>query len=180
MTMPTTITTASGREFDLLVPAGFTISEIAHALSHICRFSGHSRLHYSVAQHSVMVSYLSGHRHALAGLLHDAHEAYVGDVASPLKALLPDYRALEHRIEAAVRRHFGVAVTTPLEVKHADQIALATEQRDLMARPEGGYWWEHTADVRPSHLMVVPLPAELARKAFMARFAELTRAAVPA
>lgn len=135
------ILTASGQYFNLINPASnqFDIEEIAHALSHLCRFTGHTRMFYSVAQHSVMVSHLVPPEHALAGLLHDATEAYLGDVAAPLKQMLSDYKALEKQLEKALYKHFHLPAVLPDEVKLADRKALAAEARDLMP-PLGSVW----------------------------------------
>lgn len=166
----TTIGTFGGGAFDLCAPRHdqVNILTIAHGLSNLCRFTGQTCEFYSVAQHSVMVSHLVPREHALAGLLHDAAEAYVGDVSSPLKALLPDYRAIEREVERAVLRHFGLEPTLPPCVKLADMVALRTEQRDLM----GVYT---TADgIGPLADRISPLPPREARRVFLARFAVLT------
>lgn len=117
------------------------IADIAHALSLICRFGGHSVGHYSVAQHSLLVARILESMGApadaqLCGLMHDAHEAYVGDVPTPIKALLGTaWSDLEHQAEDAVLCAFGLRdVMNDWRdiVKHADRVALATERRDLL------------------------------------------------
>lgn len=133
----------SGLDF---MPGGLTadmiaLPDIAHALSLQCRFGGHTREHYSVAQHSLLVVRILVHMGAepdaqLAGLMHDAHEAYIGDVPTPIKHALGDlWFEFERRAEEAVWSAFGVSdimVRNQALVAHADRVALATERRDLI------------------------------------------------
>lgn len=174
--MNATILTASGQHFDLQHPEASPINilTIAHALSHLCRFTGHCREFYSVAQHSLMVSFLVDPQHALAGLLHDAAEAYVGDVSAPLKQLLPDYQAVERQVEAAVLQHFGLAPELPGCVKAADLVMLATEQRDLMSHAHRAEVWTSLRGVDPLLDTLVPMHPVVARRAFLERFAQLS------
>lgn len=174
--MTPTILTASGHYFNLLNPeqCHIHIADIAHALSHLCRFTGHTRQFYSVAQHSVLVSHLVPQADAMAALLHDAAESYLGDVASPLKALLPDYRAIEARVEAAVFARFGLPATLPASIKHADRVALATEKRDVLHRHPPNEAWELLDGIAPHASVIHPLQPALARAQFLRRYMELT------
>lgn len=174
-----TIMLASGRYFDLEDPASaeFDIEDIAHALAHICRYTGHCRTFYSVAQHSVLVSHAVPQEHAFAGLMHDAAEAFIGDVAKPLKILLPDYKKIETRIEAAVFARFGLPSELSPAVKTADRVLLRTEQRDLMGAD--GHAWSFTKGTEPLPERINPLSPTAAKALFMARFDELTMGWAP-
>lgn len=167
-----TILLQSGSYFDLLAPerSQFTIEDIAHGLSMVCRFAGQCSEFYSVAQHSVHVSEIVPEEHAFAGLMHDAVEAFIGDVSKPLKTLLPEYSAIERRIEAAVLARFGLTLPLPSDIKKADIAMLATEQRSLMRNNDD---WEYTHGVQPLPMDIHPWPSKLARTLFMARFHQL-------
>jgi uncharacterized protein len=174
--MRTDILLSSGKYFNFLEPeaSDFGIKEIAHALAHICRYGGHTGDFYSVAQHSIAVSYLVPQEHALAGLLHDAAEAFMGDVVAPLKQLLPDYKALEEKVETAVLARFGLPAVLPACVKEADLVMLATEQRDLMPAHDDAWEWESVPNIRPLATKVKPLGRMFARLRFLIRFEDLT------
>ncbi len=127
------IQTLNGNHIDYLniSPDQIAIEDIATALSNLCRFAGHLPEFYSVAQHSVLTSFLVSEEFALEALLHDAQEAYVCDIPSPLKRLLPDYRQIENYVESVIRRKFGLPEAVSDPVKYADLIMLATERQEL-------------------------------------------------
>jgi len=117
------------------------IETIAHSLAQINRFTGHAARPYSVAEHSLLVcdimAGLGFDCHAQrAALMHDAHEAFTGDVATPIKAALGvDWLGFENLHARMVRQAFGLQcahVAYGKHIKHADLVALATERRDLM------------------------------------------------
>lgn len=173
--MRPTIMTAAGRYFDFIRPeaSSIEIGDIAHALAHICRFTGHVRQFYSVAEHSWHVSHLVPRGHELAGLLHDAPEAFIGDVAKPLKMMLPGYALIEARVEAAVLGRFGLSAPLPDSVKDADRQMLRVEQ--VQAMPGAGHDWG-LGDLSPQAKLVRLEfwdPAEAAMM-FLRRFEELT------
>lgn len=133
----------SGEYFDFLNPeaCSFKIEDIAWGLSNICRFNGHVKQFYSVAQHSVHVAQLLPRHLQLQGLLHDAAEAFIGDVTKPLKELLPGYKHIEQAVEAALTKAYGLPKNLDESVKLADIIMLRTEQRDIVGADADKWHW---------------------------------------
>ncbi len=147
------------------------IEDIAHALSMTCRFTGHVQKFYSVAQHSILVAELVPVEHALAGLLHDASEAYLCDLPSPVKAGLPEYKQMEERVHERVCEVFGLPYPHHPVIKWADIKAVATESRDLMPNPPT--LWRIPG--KPlAGVKVDPWSSERAEKEFLDLYRELT------
>jgi len=168
----TTMQTFTGKLVDL---TRFTVEDvrlpdIAHALSCINRFTGHTVAPYSVAQHSVMVSRLCEPDDAMWGLLHDASEAYLGDVARPLKVMLPEYVSLEKQIQQTIAKAFGLSWPMPPAIKIADNRALIAEKRALMSVEHD---WCIEAD--PVHTPINPYCWQQAKQLFENRFKELAK-----
>jgi hypothetical protein len=106
------------------------IEDIAYALSNITRFCGQLPF-YSVAKHSIEVAKLLPKQLRLAGLLHDASEAYIGDVITPVKINLPDYKILEKQIMTIIDEKYNVCTEHPL-VKIADKLCFEAEEKKLV------------------------------------------------
>jgi len=166
------IQTASGKQFWPYAshPDDFDIEDIASALSKQCRFSGHCREFYSVAQHSVLVSENVPPQHALWGLLHDASEAYLSDIPTPIKNYLNEYQKAELEVMRNICKAFGLDTQMPQSVKDVDMAMLATEKRDLMA-PEPAPWFDM---VTPYTWSIEPWPPAKSKLKFLERFFALT------
>lgn len=159
--------THTGRRFYPLAPnpADICIEDIAHALSNLCRFGGHVREFYSVAQHSVIVANLLPAQLKLAGLLHDATEAYIVDIPRPLKQVLPEYKVIEFRLSEIICDVFDVDFSDP-EIKTADNVALMTEARDLLTVPPVGW----NIPEQPMSRRITPMCPEEAEYYFLSAF----------
>jgi 5'-nucleotidase len=167
------IRTFTGELFDFVNPEStpLSIESIAHSLSLICRFTGHCRVFYSVAEHAYRVSYVCPEKHAFWGLMHDAGESCVQDLSRPLKHMkgMGAYRAHEKHVMNAICKQFGMDSTEPPEVKDADNILLVTEQRDLMNNSIPDF------DVKPLIGKIEPVTSHQAEILFLRRFKELTK-----
>lgn len=170
------IYTRSGVKFFPLLPDAelINIEDIAHSLSNICRFTGHVKSFYSVAQHSVYVSGDVPRRLALAGLLHDASEAYLCDVSAPVKKLdsMSSYREVEEALQNVIYKKFGIDLLydSPAYkgVKEADERVYRLEVAHLMPYTEVG-------PVASSVLTFEPWSPEKARDEFLKRYDILTK-----
>lgn len=166
------IATYSGRKITPLDPSvdDIAIEDIGHALALQCRFTGHVRKFYSVAQHSVLASFLVPDEFRLDTLLHDASEAYLADIARPIKnqpGFGDVYHAAEALLEEVIAEHFGTRYPMPPEVKVADNLMLWAEMRDLMPN-------DPPDNVEMYDQEVVPWSPEEAEFRFMHRFSELS------
>jgi uncharacterized protein len=180
--------TYTGRQYFPLdpKPGDIDIIDIAHSLSHLCRFGGHCMEYYSVAEHSVRVSRLVNQMFkesypdrrnqqritALWGLLHDAAEAYLLDFLRPMKSqgiLGGEYRRLESLNMQVICMQFKLPDKEPLIVTIADDVLLATERRDLMSR--SSVPWQNLPEPLPQKIK--PWPPQIAKKIFLENFHQL-------
>lgn len=147
------------------------IEDIAHHLSMLCRYTGAVREFYSVAQHSVLVSWIVPERHARDGLCHDFSEAYLIDLPRPIKRsgeLGRIYLEIEARVDKVIREKLGLGVVSPVTVKTADVVTVGeAEIRDLMQK------WDRPPQGDPWHGRVRSWSPCKAERLLLARFREL-------
>lgn len=169
----TDILTRSGHYFDFtdLESNVIEIEDIAHGLSHVCRFAGQVPQFYCVAQHSVLVWWIV--RDVLGvtdptvwmqALLHDATEAYIGDMTSPLKRMMKEYQSLESRLDYLVLRRFGLSPLLDPWVRKADLMALAIEKRELWGNPDA---WDVLEGVEEVDWRLEPIGSADAKEQFL-------------
>lgn len=169
------IITYTGKRFPLFNPTAddICIEDIAHALSLLCRFTGHCKRFYSVGQHSWHASHLVSKEHALEALLHDAAEAYVNDLSRPLKhdSRLDGYSQVEGTIDYIIRTKYGLPIIAAApymtqEVKDVDNKLVYTEGKQLTCAD-----WTHGHATFDMELPDIPAPA--IEFMFLRRFKDL-------
>jgi 5'-deoxynucleotidase YfbR-like HD superfamily hydrolase len=175
------IQTVSGRRVNpfALAASDIDIDDITQALANQCRFGGHCQHFYSVAQHSCLVTDLvrgqgGDATDALWALLHDASEAYLGDLPHPLKHFTEFgrlYGEAEETLQQAIVQHFRLPANAPAALRAADRALLATERRALMADT---WEWPELQGVEPASVTIEPWPPEKAAAEFRRRYIELS------
>jgi uncharacterized protein len=165
--------TYTGRAFWPLAPQADDIdpADIAHALSMLCRYGGHVERFYSVAEHCVLMSYAVPPGYALWALLHDATEAYMGDMIRPLKRSMPEYQAAEARLSAVICDRFNLPHECPTWVKEADNRILRDERAALMEPPP--LEWSALEDVPALGVDIQGWPPAVAEMRYLGRLFEL-------
>ena len=174
----------------------FDVRDIAHALALQCRFAGHCRVPYSVAEHSVRAArYVEGafprryphasaehlRRVTLAALLHDATEAYLVDVPRPVKPHLHGYRDTEERLARVIELWAGLphGATSWRLVREADELLLMTEKRDLMAEAPAPWTFAQGVPATPLPEAIQPWTWQVAEWEFRALFERLWKVDAP-
>jgi hypothetical protein len=164
------IETSSGRQFWPLTPNAddVCLGDIAHALGNKCRFGGHCLDFYSVAEHCVIVSKIVPPEYAREALMHDAGEAYLPDICAPVKPHIPGWKDVEHGVERAIAKHFGLTFPWPSCIKEIDRRMVVTER--LQNMPTTRNKWETHRGVEPlPDVEIRCLPPELASYEFVKR-----------
>ncbi len=163
---PSCIRTFTGKYINVFNPDPelICIEDIAHSLSNQCRFGGHLPEFYSVAQHSFYCASWVAKEHKLAALLHDASEAYLLDIPSPVKAGLSNYKEIEDQLMQLIAEKFGFKYPLDDEVKNIDKELLQLEWEQLMLRKKGRWYRD-----------IVPVIPVTAKGVFLNKFKSLTQ-----
>jgi len=151
-------------------PEEIFMEDIACSLSNMCRFTGHVKNFYSVCQHSILVSKLCSPENALAGLMHDAAEAYMNDISRPIKPFLPGFKEIENNILEMIFIKYGIEWPIPDEIHNIDRKLCITEARDL--GHDITQWGEYGKTV-PYDFKIEPLGPGESAQLFIHRFNEL-------
>lgn len=154
-------------------PENFILTDIVSGLSRAPRFAGQLPRFYSVAQHSVLVSRYVPKELALRALLHDAHEAYLCDLPTPIKQYCPGYNVIAERFQNAINKRFEIPVDPEAdeEVARMDFLVMLTEARQFIP----GHSWHQSIGDKPLPIKIAPLPEAEARHIFLEKFHRYTR-----
>lgn len=172
------VQTLTGRRFYVLdpEPEDIHIEDISGSLGKICRFNGHPRVPYYVGQHCTLGSYVVEEHTgdlmmALAFLLHDAGESYIGDLTRPLKGMpeLEAYREAEKKLNRTIERRFDLpeGILDSLLIKEADNRMLFTEKRDLLVSLQWGN------SITPYAFRIKPWSWRKTQRKYLERYYEL-------
>jgi 5'-deoxynucleotidase YfbR-like HD superfamily hydrolase len=167
------VQTQSGVPFPPMLPylEGVFIEDIAHSLAMQCRFNGHTDRFYSVAEHCVLLSHAVSPGNAPWALLHDAAEAYIGDMVFPLKEEIPQYKQIEDPIMGVICARFGLDTNQPEEVTEYDRRIVIDERDALMAATRTV--WPALEGFDPLGVNIVGWSPDWAKAEFMSRFHQL-------
>lgn len=171
------IQTFTGKHFYLVNPTEdmICIEDIAHALSMQCRFAGHINKFYSVAEHSVYVAELCNPENRMAGLLHDASEAYIADIASPFKPFLSNYKELEENIMKVISKKFKFEFPFNEDIHQSDIAQLKTEAKTLLNnKPAWAYEDRYATPNKPSGVVPFGLEPSRAEHLFLTTYRYLS------
>ena len=168
--------TYTGRRFFPVDPRAedVDIRDIAHALAMICRYGGHSKFHYSVAQHSVLMAEKADAVNALRALMHDSPEAYTGDIIRPLKKdpRMAPFGEVERAVELAICNRFGLPFhIMNAEIKRLDNAILHDERAQVLTHTD--HDWD--VDGEPLGVEIVPWAPEVAREKFLRAYETYSR-----
>lgn len=180
--MSASIETYTGILFDILNPRieDIRIEDIAHAGSQLCRFTGHTKHHYSIAQHELIGSYLVPEENALEFLLHDAAESYVNDMSRPLKYLTEcgkHYRPVEDQIQGLIRLKYNLPEIQSPIIHDIDNGMLLAEKQQLMGTAIWSEQETKSCQVSgvPSDVVITEMLPRDVEKSFLIRFKQLNR-----
>lgn len=167
------VQTHTGIPFYPLAPLedDITIVDIAHSLGMVCRYGGHVQRFYSVAEHCVLLSHAVAPENALWALLHDATEAYVGDVVWPLKEELPRYKDIEDTIMQVICIKYNLPLAQPEQVKEYDRRIVIDERDQLMSTPRQP--WPALQGFAPLGVTIRGWHPAQAREQYLTRFTQL-------
>lgn len=167
--------TYTGKAFRPLDPDPALIDpeDIAHALGMLCRYGGHSTVFYSVAEHCVLMSWAVPAEHAAWALLHDATEAYMGDVIRPLKHSMPEYRHAEARLSQCIADRFELPTLEPPVVVHKADSRILLDERAAVLGPSPQPWDPAIEALEPLGVVITGWDPRYAEECYWLRMHQL-------